>query len=116
METRTGNGPQKDSVMEPRQTWVGVGYVVFDKLTAVPGTSVLQMMATSRTKRTVAGGEEWICPQIWFDKDYKCIRIGDRCYDLSRVHYWHFAPPAKEEKDMTDNLDKYTVGRRIIIR
>jgi hypothetical protein len=104
------------SVPEPNKTWVGVGVVMFNAITAIPGASTLQIMAASKTRRTMPDGSEWYCPQIWYDKEYKCIRIGNRAYDLSRVHYWEFAPPIKEEKDLTDNTEKYTIGKRIIVK
>lgn len=90
--------------------------VVFDRPTAVPGTKVLMTTVVAKERRLVAGSEPYICPQPYYDPETGRVTIEDYEYFPHRIHYIERAPMAKSKDPPEENYDRFTVGRRKVIK
>lgn len=85
--------------------------VAFNQPTAIPGCTVMLTTVTPMEQR-LPGGDAFVCPQPYLNTDRGCVEIEDRCYPLSRVHFYEIAPAAKSKPEPAPDLERYTVGRR----
>lgn len=96
METRPrDSAPEKP--LAPTDRRLPLSVVVFNTPTAIPGS--LNMLTTVEFGATrLAGGQNFVCPQPFYDPTTRTIWIEGREYPLERVHYWERAKMATAKK------------------
>ena len=107
MEDTSRDSAPKVPVKEKR---VPCSVVVFNSLTAIPGTSTMYTEIRAGAKR-IAEGKEFELPMPFLDPNTRSIWISGREYPLERVHYWERAKTAFV-KPAPDSPHDYVVGKK----
>lgn len=90
--------------------------VAFNQPTSIPGCAIMMTTVVALETR-LAGGSEFICPQPYLDTTLDRIVIEDRVYPMDRVHFYVHAKMARSvPTDLKDDLDRFTIGRRRIVK
>jgi hypothetical protein len=99
---------------ETKDRRVPIEELCFIGPTKLPGiTMMLTTLVAGRAM--LVDGKSWAPPPMWLDPDTREVKIADFTYPIERVHYYRRAKMAITRKPEPIDVEKYTVGKRVVV-